>query len=78
MCRQADISVVKARGRGKEKRLTECVDAASEGGEDPGVPTLVGVVEQGVDGIADDKGIESIGEIAHGHGVVLLGLALSV
>lgn len=57
---------------------TKGVDASSEGGQQPGVPALVGLIEEGVDGVAEDEGEEGVGEVLGGHLIVLSRLALHV
>ena len=39
------------------------------------VPTLVGLAQQGVDGVADEQRVQHIAQVADGISIVLLGLA---
>ena len=52
----------------------KCVDSSHQGIQYPGVPRLVGLVLEGIDGIANHNGVQCIAEVDHGFLVILLGL----
>ena len=56
----------------------EQVHKVCEGGDDPVIPGLMSIIDQGIDSITSDQGIENAHQMAHGGIVVLLGLAGTV
>ena len=55
---------------------TKGVDCADQRVEDPGVPGLVGLILQGIDGITDNDGVERVAEVHHRLLVILLRLCV--
>ena len=63
---------------GRHENEAKGVDTANEGRQHKGVPALVSVVDERVDGIAEDERVEGIRQVLEGKRIVFLSLALVV